>query len=157
MGTWVKTDSEMQSILDQARADGKKVVTTNGCFDILHLGHLKMLEEAKAQGDVLVVGVNSDSSIKKLKGPQRPIRSEKERVQLVAALAVVDYAILFDEMFSNDFVARIKPDVHVNDATYGKSCVEAEILDEYGGRLHLIEKFPWESNTELLARIRKEF
>jgi rfaE bifunctional protein nucleotidyltransferase chain/domain len=113
-----------------------------------------MLREASRQGDVLVVGVNSDASIRKLKGPNRPIRREDERAEIVAAMEMVSFVVLFDERESTSFVARVRPDVHVNDATYGEDCVEAKVLREYGGRLHLIPKFQWESNSDLVERIK---
>ena len=130
------------------------MVTTNGCFDIINLAHVQMLREASEQGDILVVGVNSDDSIHKLKGPSRPIRGERERTEIVAAMEMVDFIILFDEKDSTDFVARVRPDVHVNDASYGNDCVEAKVLAEYGGRLHLVPKFEGESNSQLVERIR---
>jgi len=154
VGVWCRTEDELAEQLQRHRAGGKTVVSTNGCFDILNLAHLRMLQEAADQGDILVVGVNSDHSIKGLKGAGRPIRPEEERVQLVAALDRVDYAILFDEHDCSSFVRRVSPDVHVNDASYGEDCVEAEAVREGGGRLHLIDKFEWESNSELLDRIR---
>lgn len=157
MGVVLLTNESLQSALQSERVAGRSIVTTNGCFDILNYAHVKMLEAAKKQADVLVVGVNSDHSIRELKGPSRPIRCEQERLALVAALEVVDYAVPFDERDCVDFVARVRPDVHVNDASYGENCIEAEIVRAGGGRLHLLEKFEWESNTELLERLRRMF
>lgn len=154
MGKLCGTDAELQLELETLRNAGKTVVTTNGCFDIISLAHLRMLQIAKKQADVLVVGVNSDQSIHSLKGPARPIRTEIERASLVAAFAVVDFVTLFDEKESTAFVARVRPDVHVNDASYGEDCVETQILKTYGGKLFLVPKMMWESNSQLIERIR---
>lgn len=154
MGIFCRSNEELQTHLTALRGEGMTVVTTNGCFDIISLAHVRMLREASLQGDVLVVGINSDASIRKLKGPDRPIRKEDERAEIVAAMEMVSFVVLFDERESTSFVARVRPDVHVNDATYGEDCVEAKVLKEYGGRLHLIPKFQWESNSDLVERIR---
>ena len=155
MGIWCRTDQELQGYLRGERAKGHKIVTTNGCFDIVHSGHVKMLREAADQGDILVVGINSDASIRKLKGPNRPIRSEEERVEIINAFEMVDYTILFEERDCMDFIQRVRPDVHVNDASYGENCIEAETVRSVGARLHLAPKFPCESSTALLERIRR--
>ncbi len=96
-----------------AHRAGKRVVTTNGCFDILHIGHVRYLSWAKRQGDLLIVGINSDSSVRKLKGPLRPITPEKERVEILAALKAVDAAFIFNESTPERWLAQIKPDIHV--------------------------------------------
>ena len=155
MGIVCRSDEELQELLSRARAGGKKIVTTNGCFDIINLAHIRMLQEASRQGDILVVGVNSDRSVRAWKGDSRPIRKEEERAGIVAAIAGVDYAVLFDERDSDRFVARVRPDIHVNDRSYGEDCVEAAALRTCGGRLHLIDKLEWESNSDLVERIRK--
>lgn len=154
MGKYCISDEELQRELEPLRQAGKVIVTTNGCFDIISLAHIQMLQIAKAQGDVLVVGVNSDNSIHMLKGPMRPIRTEQERVAIIAALQMVDFAILFNERDCIEFVNRVKPNVHVNDASYGENCIESSAVKACGGKLFLVPKMSWESNSKLLERIR---
>lgn len=98
-------------IVNLAKEQGKKVVFTNGCFDILHVGHVSYLELAKRQGDILIVGVNSDASTKRLKGPTRPINSEKDRATMLSALKSVDYTVIFDEDTPEDLIAYLKPSI----------------------------------------------
>lgn len=155
MGIWCQTEQELQTHLALDRGVGKRIVTTNGCFDILNYAHVRMLREARAQGDVLVVGLNSDASIQRLKGKERPIRNQIERAEILAALGMVDYVILFEERECIDFVRRVRPDVHVNDASYGENCIEADAVREGGGKLYLLPKFEWESNSQLIQRIRR--
>jgi D-glycero-beta-D-manno-heptose 1-phosphate adenylyltransferase len=154
MGKFCQSDEELQRELEPLRQAGKVIVTTNGCFDIVSLAHVRMLQIAKDQGDVLVVGINSDHSIHQLKGPKRPIRTEQERVTIIAAFHMVDYAVLFDERDCTDFVSRVKPNVHVNDASYGENCIESSAVKACGGKLYLVPKFEWESNSKLIERIR---
>jgi len=155
MGIFCQSDEELHSYLEPLRHEGKTVVTTNGCFDLINLAHIRMLKDASKQGDILVVGVNSDESVRRWKGDNRPIRKQEERSEIVASLEMVDFVVLFDERECTEFVRRVKPDVHINDETYGENCVEAEAVKESGGRLHLIPKFEWESNSQLLQRIRE--
>lgn len=155
MGVWCRSNEQLQELLAPLRAAGKMIVTTNGCFDIINLAHLRMLRIAREQGEVLVVGVNSDQSIRQLKGANRPIRPEQERAEIVAAFEAVDFVILFDERDCTDFVARVRPNVHVNDASYGEDCVESGAVRDCGGRLVLVPKMEWESNSELIDRIKR--
>jgi rfaE bifunctional protein nucleotidyltransferase chain/domain len=155
MGVLCLTDADLERRLEPLRKQGKQIVTTNGCFDIVNLAHIRMLREAKSQGDILVVGINSDASIRQLKGDNRPIRPEGERAEIVAAFDMVDFAILFDERDCTEFVTRVRPNVHVNDASYGENCIESGAVKACGGRLHLVPKFEWESNSQLIDRIRK--
>ena len=136
------------------KAEGRRVVTTNGCFDLLHGGHVYLLSEARRQGDVLIVGLNSDASIHAYKGPERPILPEQERAAILLAMEAVDYVCLFDEVECIPFVAAASPDVHVNDASYGEDCIEAPTVRACGGRLHLVAKRPGFSTTSLLERMR---
>lgn len=120
----------------QARANGLCVVFTNGCFDLLHVGHVDCLVEAKELGDLLVVGINSDASTRRLKGPQRPIVPERERCELVAALAVVDYVVLFDEDQPIELLKRLRPDIHAKGTDYTAETVpERDVVHGYGGRI----------------------
>ena len=155
MGVILKTPQEIEQHLGEVRKQGKTIVTTNGCFDIINASHIRMLQAASEQGDVLVVGLNSDQSIRQWKGPSRPIRNQSERAEILAAIGCVDFVVFFDERDCTEFVRRVKPDVHVNDASYGEDCVESEAVRECGGKLFLIPKFPGESNSQLIERIQK--
>lgn len=129
---------QLLSCIRQIRAGGKTIVTTNGSFDILHAGHLFLLERAKEYGDILIVGLNSDSSIRRYKSPLRPIIPERFRAKLLAAIQFVDYVHLFAETDPIRFLRDVKPDVHVNSAQYGRDCIEAPVVKDVGGRLVLI-------------------
>ncbi len=140
------------------RAEGKTVVWSNGCFDLLHVGHVRSLNSARACGDVLVVGVNSDSSVRQIKGPTRPIIPARERAIMLAALECVDYVIIFDESTPEVALARLKPDVHCKGAEYappnGKPVPEAGVVTSYGGRIEYLPLVPDISTTDLVSRIR---
>jgi D-beta-D-heptose 7-phosphate kinase / D-beta-D-heptose 1-phosphate adenosyltransferase len=138
------------------KAQGRRVVTVNGSFDLLHGGHVHILEEARAQGDVLIVGLNSDASVKAYKGESRPIVPEGERARMLLALRAVDYVHIFDETEPMPFLAEIKPQVHVNGSEYGPDCIEAPLVKANGGRIHIVSKIPGLSTSALLARIRAQ-
>ena len=136
------------------RARGKTVVWTNGVFDLLHVGHLQSLREAKKFGDVLVVGVNGDASVKANKGPERPIFGAAERVELLAALELVDALLVFDDPTPERVLAELKPDVHVKGADYAnKPIPERAVVESYGGRIELIPLVPGRSSSATLARL----
>jgi len=127
---------QLQAVLEQRRRQGERVVMTNGCFDLLHPGHVASLQEARKHGDLLVVGLNSDRSIRKLKGPDRPIVDEQGRAEMLAALACVDYVVLFDDASVTELVARVLPDVLVKSAEYAHhEVVGYEIVEAHGGRV----------------------
>jgi D-beta-D-heptose 7-phosphate kinase/D-beta-D-heptose 1-phosphate adenosyltransferase len=132
------------------RAKGKRIVTINGSFDILHSGHLYILNEARQRGEVLVVGLNSDSSVKSYKGPDRPILSQRQRAEMLLALRIVDYVHIFDEPDPIAFLEQIKPDVHVNGAEYGEECVERDVVIRNGGRIHIVSRIPGLSTSRLI-------
>ncbi|MDD5489256.1 MAG: adenylyltransferase/cytidyltransferase family protein [Candidatus Moranbacteria bacterium] len=137
----IKSLDEILAIVKKAKAEGKKIVTTNGSFDLFHAGHIDLLEKAKDKGDVLIVGVNSDKSVKEYKKkPGRPIIPDKYRAELLAAIMYVDYVFIFDDLIPNLWLEKIRPDVHANSAEYGANCVETEVLDQYGGELFLVPK-----------------
>ncbi len=136
------------------RAAGKKIVTVNGSFDLLHAGHVHILEEARRQGDVLIVGLNSDGSVRAYKGEKRPIVPEEERARMLLALRAVDFVHVFDETVPMPFLAEIRPNVHVNGSEYGPDCIEAPLVKENGGRIHVVEKIPGLSTSGLLKKIR---
>lgn len=150
----IKTRDEIRTIVGDLKNQGKKIVTCNGCFDILHTGHIKFLEEAKKQGDILVVGLNSDSSVKSIKGEKRPINTEENRAIVLAALSLVDYVVIFSEKDPRNLLEIIKPDVHVNGIVYGENCIEAETVKKYGGRIYLVKNFGGFSTTKLIDKIK---
>jgi len=125
------TRPEAEKIVRSLNAENKSVVFTNGCFDILHVGHLELLEKAKSFGDVLIVGMNSDSSVKQIKGPGRPILTEQDRARLLAAIEMVDYVVLFDEETPFELLRQIKPNILVKGEDYKPDeIVGRDIVDE---------------------------
>lgn len=145
---------KLKEICDALHARDASIVTCNGSFDLFHYGHLRFLQEAKAQGDVLIVGLNSDSSIRQYKDPSRPIIPQDQRAEIIAALALVDYVHIFDETVPMPFLETVRPAVHVNGAEYGEDCIEAETVKKHGGRIHLMPKVAGLSTTELIGRIK---
>jgi len=140
------------------RRAGKTVVYANGCFDLLHLGHVRTLECAKRLGDVLIVGVNADESARQLKGPGRPVFGERERAELVAALECVDLVVIFPELSSLPVLQALKPEVWVKGGDYLLETVNQEeraFVESYGGRLELSERVPGASTTEITERVKK--
>lgn len=133
------------------------MVFTNGCFDILHFGHVKYLQEARQFGDILIVGINSDSSIRKLKGNSRPIINEKDRQKIVAGLESVDYVVIFDEETPLRLIAALKPDVLVKGADWNKqSIVGSDIVLGHGGKVETIQLMKGRSTTNLIKRIAQK-
>jgi rfaE bifunctional protein nucleotidyltransferase chain/domain len=140
-----------------ARRAGRVVVWTNGCFDVLHVGHVRSLEAARELGDALVVGINDDGSVRRLKGPTRPLVPHGERAELIAALACVDAVVLFAEDTPAEALDRLRPEVHCKGADYappgGKPIPEAAVVAAYGGRVEFLPLTAGRSTTELAARI----
>jgi D-beta-D-heptose 7-phosphate kinase/D-beta-D-heptose 1-phosphate adenosyltransferase len=138
------------------REQGKRIVFTNGCFDILHRGHVQYLHRAKGLGDVLIVGVNSDDGIRRLKGPDRPINSLDDRIQVLAALGCVDLLIGFDEDTPCELIRHVKPDVFVKGGDYTRDRLpEAALVEEFGGKVHILPFLAERSTTGIIARIHK--
>jgi rfaE bifunctional protein nucleotidyltransferase chain/domain len=138
------------------RAAGRRVVLTNGCFDLLHVGHVHYLEQARALGDALIVGVNGDASVRRLKGPGRPLVPAAERVALVAALAAVDLALLFEEDTADGLLAALRPDVYAKGGDWGpggKQLPEAGTAHAVGAAIHYIDYQEGHSTSRLLQRI----
>jgi len=145
---------ELQSIRRHDRNIGKKVVFTNGCFDILHKGHVEYLTKAKALGDVLVVGINTDSSMRRIKGEKRPIISENERAYIVASLSPVDYVCLFDEETPRELIRALVPDVLVKGADWDlNGIVGKDTVEQSGGTVATIELTAGLSTSNIIARI----
>lgn len=144
----------LAKICEDARRDKKRVAFANGCFDLLHVGHTRYLQGARAEGDLLVVGINADASVKKLKGPSRPLQNEQDRALLVAALHVVDWVVVFSEDTVDNLLLTLKPDVHCKGTDYTEETVpERETVRGYGGRVAIVGD-PKDHNTStLLARL----
>ncbi|TDA69598.1 D-glycero-beta-D-manno-heptose-7-phosphate kinase [Sulfuricurvum sp. IAE1] len=148
----IKTAGEIAQIAARLKSEGKKVVFTNGCFDILHVGHVKYLQEAKSYGDVLIVGLNSDSSVRALKGPSRPVNVEADRAYILAALESVDYVVMFSDETPYDLIKNVAPDILVKGGDYeGKTVVGAE----FAGELRLVNFVDGKSTTATIERINK--
>lgn len=141
-------------IVNLAKEQGKKVVFTNGCFDILHVGHVSYLENAKRQGDILIVGVNSDKSTRRLKGPTRPINNENDRACMLSALKSVDYTVIFDEDTPEDLIAYLRPSIHVKGGDYKKDDLpETKIVEAYGGKVVILNFVEGKSTTNIVNKI----
>jgi len=139
----------------QLKSAGKKIVFTNGCFDLFHTGHLHLLEEAKKLGDVLIVAINSDQSVKRLKGAQRPIFDENERAKIIAALGFVDYVVVFEEDTPFELIEELKPDIIVKGGDYTvERVVGRDIVESYGGRVHIIPLLEGVSTSSLIEKIK---
>jgi D-beta-D-heptose 7-phosphate kinase/D-beta-D-heptose 1-phosphate adenosyltransferase len=131
-----------------------KIVFTNGCFDIIHAGHVRYLKKAKTLGDILIVGLNSDSSVRSIKGPKRPLVPQKERAEVLGALEAVDYVVIFKEPTPIRLIEAIKPDILVKGADWTeKEIVGAAVVKGYGGRLARIRLVPGRSTTNIIKRI----
>jgi len=132
------------------RAKGKRIVTINGSFDILHNGHLHILNEARQRGDVLIVGLNSDASVRAYKGASRPIVPERRRAEMLLALRMVDYVHVFDEPDPIAFLKEVMPDVHVNGSEYGEHCIESETVTRGGGQIYIVNRIPGLSTSRIV-------
>lgn len=144
----------LQKTADELKNQGFTLATLNGSFDLLHAGHLQIIYEASKQADKLIVGLNSDASIKSYKSPNRPIIPLMQRLELMASLEFVDYVTWFEELDPKAFITLIKPHVHVNGSEYGINCIEAETVQKFGGRLHLVPLIPGLSTSELIHTIK---
>lgn len=147
---------ELLTLRARWRQERKSVVWTNGCFDLLHVGHVRSLQEARRLGAVLVVGVNSDGSVRRLKGPTRPLVAAADRAEVLAALACVDAVVIFDELTPEAILAQVQPDICCKGGDYappnGKPVPEATVIESYGGRLAFLSFCPGISTTELARR-----
>ena len=145
--------ADISAIIKNAKASGKKIIATNGCFDILHLGHLHNLEASKAMGDLLVVGVNSDSSVKKLKGKDRPINSENDRAELLAALKPVDYVVIFNELDASNFLRAVQPDIYTKGGDYKPvDLPEYSTVQEIEAKIEIIDLVEGKSTTAMVSK-----
>ena len=154
----IKARKELLRIIKNLKAKGKQIVFTNGCFDLLHLGHVRYLEEAKALGDVLVVGVNSDSSVRKLKGPKRPILPEEERTEILSGLGCVDYITIFNEADPLKLITSLKPNLLVKGGDWTREqIVGREVVERSGGELVIIPFVKGASTSNVIDTILKRY
>lgn len=157
MNPKIKTRQEILQIVKELRDQGKKIVFTNGCFDILHVGHIKLLKEAKSFGDILILGVNTDSSVKKLKGPSRPINSQEDRIEVVASTEHIDYVVLFDEDTPIEIIGEIKPHIHVKGGDYTPEIMpESKAVYENGGEIKIIKFVEGKSTTNIINKSKEK-
>lgn len=151
----LKSREEIERISLQARQAGKTVVFTNGCFDLLHRGHVHILRQAKDAGDILIVAINSDRSVQAIKGPKRPILPETDRIELIAAMEMVDYVVLFDEPDPYSLIEAIKPGVLAKGGDWSADkIIGADIVEQSGGKVAVIPYLEGFSTTEIIERIR---
>src|SRR4030043_223077 len=154
----IKARKEILRIMNDLKAEGKRIVFTNGCFDLLHVGHVRYLEEAKALGDVLVVGVNSDASVRKLKGPKRPILPEEERTEILSGLGSVDYITLFNETDPLKLITSLRPEVLAKGGDWAKEqIVGKEVVERSGGEGVIIPFVKGASTSNLIESILKKY
>lgn len=152
-----RTIDELARMRPEQKRAGKVVVWTNGCFDLLHAGHIRSLRAARALGDLLIVGLNSDSAVRSIKGPSRPIMPERDRVEVIAALECVDYVTLFDDSEPSAILTLVRPDIHCKGQDYapgsGRPVPERDVVIAYGGRIEFLPLFEGRSTSALLERI----
>jgi rfaE bifunctional protein nucleotidyltransferase chain/domain len=153
----VLSAAELAGRLAELRAQGRRVAFANGHFDLLHVGHLRYLRAARAEGDVLVVGLNGDASVARLKGAGRPLVPAAERAELLAALAPVDFVVVFDEDSPADLLARLRPDVHCKGTDYGTpdNVPERAVVQAYGGRTALVGDPKDHATRDLIAKVKR--
>ncbi|WP_373325443.1 D-glycero-beta-D-manno-heptose 1-phosphate adenylyltransferase [Sporomusa paucivorans] len=148
------TRADIAAIARNIKAAGKTIVFTNGCFDILHAGHVRYLAAARALGDCLIVGLNSDQSVRKLKGPARPVNCQEDRAEVLAALAAVDYVVIFQESTAENIVTEIKPDIYAKGGDYTiEKLPESKIVAAQGGRTVLVPEVPGRSSSNIISRM----
>ena len=151
----IKSLAALARVAHRAKSLGRTVVITNGCFDLLHAGHVKLLERAKRQGDLLIVALNSDRSVKALKGARRPVVTHRDRALLLAALESVDYVTIFNELTPSRVVARLRPDVLIKGADWGASqIVGREIVERSGGKVVRVPLLKGHSTSQLIERVK---
>jgi len=151
-----KNFTEIKNIVNELKKKEKKIVFTNGCFDILHAGHIKLLKKAKELGDVLIVGINKDKSIKKLKGKSRPIMDEKQRIEIISAIEFVDYVVPFGQITPEKLIRILKPDIIVKGGDYKKDeVIGKDIVEKNGGKVYIFPFLKNISTTKIINKIKK--
>ena len=155
MGTVVKREN-IRQIVEELQKKGKTVVTTNGCFDILHVGHVRYLQKTKTFADYSIVLLNSDKSVRAIKGEGRPVNNENDRAEILCALSCVDYVVMFDENSPGDLLDEIKPDVHTKGADYSvETLPEADVILKNGGKIEFIEFVAGKSTTNTIEAMKR--
>jgi glycerol-3-phosphate cytidylyltransferase len=152
----LQTASLVRDAVAGLRRQGKTLVTTNGCFDIIHAGHVQYLTEASRQGDILAVGINCDDVVRRLKGKGRPLQNERDRLQIIASLRMVDYAFIFREDDPRTFIEILRPDVHVKGGDYSENIIEKPVVEKCGGKIMIVPFLEDHSTTSLVEAIRKK-
>jgi len=154
----LKSKEELKVIVEDIKKSGKKIVTSTGFFDLLHFGHIKLLQDAKKQGDVLILGINTDESVRKLKGPTRPILKQEERANILAALDCVDYICMFNEETPISLLTEIRPDVHVKGADRKiDEIIERDAVEKIGGKVVLLPITGGSSTTQIIDKILESY
>src|SRR3989338_4121903 len=152
------SQDSLKKTVEKLKKENKKIVTTNGVFDILHVGHIRYLQQAKKLGDILIVAVNSDASVKKIKGPKRPLNNENDRTEALAALECVDYVSIFSEENPIKILGIIKPNIHVKGGDYDiNQIIEKDAVEKNNGKVVLIPKVRGYSTTDFVNRIIKVY
>ncbi|MCK4649176.1 D-glycero-beta-D-manno-heptose 1-phosphate adenylyltransferase [bacterium] len=147
---------ELTEIAKRCKKEGKKIIFTNGCFDLLHLGHIRYLKEAKRLGDILIVGLNSDNSVRSLKGKDRPLVREKDRAEILSALEAVDYIVIFDELTPKNLIDRIIPHILVKGGDWRKEgVVGRDTVEAQGGKVVIVPEVKGYSTSTLINKIQK--
>jgi D-beta-D-heptose 7-phosphate kinase/D-beta-D-heptose 1-phosphate adenosyltransferase len=158
LSTKIVNIQELKNVVGMCRNREQKIVFTNGCFDLLHLGHIQYLQQAKELGDVLVLGLNSDSSVRKLKGPQRPLISEQQRAQILAALDCIDYITVFSELDPLNLIRAVEPDVLVKGGDYKpEEVVGREIVETSGGKVVIVPLIENLSTSAIVQNIIEKY
>lgn len=148
--------AEIENIIPDLKSQGKKIVSTNGCFDILHVGHTRCLQASKALGDILIVYLNSDSSIKRLKGPSRPVNNQQDRAEIIASLECVDFVVIFEEDTPCDLIELVKPHIHTKGGDYNpENLPETKIIQKNGGELVFINFVEGKSTTKTIEKMKQ--
>lgn len=154
----IKTKEDLHRIVEDLKKKGKRIVFTNGCFDLLHLGHIRYLEKAKSLGDILVVGVNSDRSVRNLKGPDRPILPDEERAEILSSLGCVDYITVFDELTPLELISSLQPHILVKGGDWTKeTTVGKEVVERSGGEVVILPFEEGSSTSNLIETILKRY
>ncbi len=152
------TVSEAATLAERLRAERKRIVLANGCFDLLHVGHIRYLRAARRLGDILFVGINGDAAVERLKGPGRPLMPALERVEMLMALRDVDHVVVFDDDTADRLIAALRPDVHAKGTDYtGDSVPETATVRAIGGRVAIVGDPKGHSTRELITRIVERF
>ncbi len=156
----IKNIEELINLLSKLKKDNKKIIFTNGCFDILHTGHIRLLKKSKSFGDVLILGLNTDNSIRTLKGKDRPINNQEDRAEILANLNYVNYIVFFEENTPENLISLLKPDIHVKGGDYDplnqQSMPEAKIVQKYGGKIKIVKLLKGKSTTAIINKMKKK-